>query len=140
MNDSDSQNDTSVWVCDDCQERWYYGRALCPACGCASVDSADLGVGRLVATTTARVTPPDVRAENPLGLARFADDVAVIAQLPADESHRPTVGDEVNLVGDETLRDRIEGPRLHPADETGVTKSTDVDETVTETERDSRAQ
>lgn len=103
----------TAWVCPDCDDRWYYSRALCPSCGCAERESAELGTGTLVATTTARVTPPDVREENPLGLAAFSHDVNVLAQLPHEESIQPTVGDEVRLIGNEPLRGGVEGPRLH---------------------------
>lgn len=116
-------HDTSVWECTDCRERWYYDRALCPNCGAGSADTADLGAGHLVATTTARVTPPGVRGENPLGLATFANDVNVLAQLPAEETRRPAVGDTVCLVGHEQLRDGVEGPRLRLTEEAHTANS-----------------
>lgn len=101
--------------CNDCERRWYYDRHRCPDCGGTDHRPVDLGRGELVARTVARVTPPDVREENPLGLARF-DGVGVAAQLPPDEESRPEVGDAVELRGSFPLRrgpdGRVTGPRL----------------------------
>ena len=116
-NQSNAPEDgTAVSVCTDCEERWYYSRALCPACGAAETRRTPVGTGTLVATTTARITPEGVRTENPLGLASFPHDVNVLAQLTVEDAQRPVVGDEVRLVGDHRLRDGVEGPRIQVDD------------------------
>ena len=92
-----------AYRCLSCDERWYYTRRRCPACG-ADADEREtyrLDAGVLEATTVAAVTPPDVRADNALGLARFDGDVGVVAQL-ADDSL--SVGDAVRLEGSYALR------------------------------------
>lgn len=111
-------NGTTVSVCTDCKERWYYERALCPSCGAAETRTDPVGIGTLVATTTAHVTPAGVRAVNPLGLASFDHEINVLAQLPGDASQQPGVGDNVQLVGDHRLRDGMAGPRLQVAGST----------------------
>lgn len=100
------------FVCADCDTAWYYDRRRCPECTSADWTTRPLGVGVLEASTTARVTPEAVRDVNPLGLARFEDDVTVIAQLPADDAEPPEVGDRVRLTGEHQLRDATVGPRL----------------------------
>lgn len=94
--------------CRNCGETWAYDRARCPNCGGEAFADVELGVGELVATTVSRVTPPDVREPNPLGVARFGD-VQVTAQL-ADDDLEP--GDDVVLAGDYELREGARGPRL----------------------------
>ena len=98
-----------AFVCDDCGERWYYTRSRCPACGDDDVSTYALGEGELLAQTEVRITPPDVRSPNPLGLARF-DGVQLIAQLADDVA----VGDRLTFAGAAHLRegDRREQPRL----------------------------
>ncbi len=114
--------------CKECDRRWYYDRHCCPNCGSTRFGDWRLGTGELVASTISRVTPPNVRDKNRLGLAEF-DDVHVIAQLPADEES-PAIGDIVELKGSFTLRDDRDettvGPCLVPADgidSTGETHS-----------------
>lgn len=99
------------YVCADCDARWFYARARCRDCGGADHATYELGVGTLLATTTTRVTPADVRDENPLGLAEFDESVTVLAQLSTGE-RRPAVGDAVALVGTARLRDGVRGARL----------------------------
>lgn len=101
-----------AYVCTDCDERWFYARARCRGCGGGDHATYELGVGTLYATTTARVTPADVRDENPLGLAEFDGGVTVLAQLSTGE-RRPDVGDAVELTGSAALRDGVRGARLH---------------------------
>lgn len=101
-----------AYVCTDCDERWFYARARCPDCGGGDHATYELEVGTLRATTTARVTPADVRDENPLGLAEFDGGVTVLAQLPTGE-RRSDVGDAVELTGSSMLRDGVYGARLH---------------------------
>jgi uncharacterized OB-fold protein len=86
--------------CVECGNQWYYTRRHCQACGSDQFDTYELGTGELVATTTVRVTPPDVRSPNPLGVARF-DSIRVTAQL-ADETL--SVGDPVVFGGAYRLR------------------------------------
>ena len=105
-----------AYVCTDCDERWFYARARCPDCGGGDHATYELGVGRLRATTTSVVTPPDVRDENPLGLAEFDGGVTVLAQLPTGEA-RPDVDDAVVLTGSVRLRDGVRGARLHAVGE-----------------------
>lgn len=114
--------------CNGCERRWYYDRHRCPDCGSDDYRPVDIGRGELVASTVARITPPDVRDENPLGVARF-DGVRVAAQLPPDAETRPDVGDAVELRGSFTLRrdgdGRVVGPRLvapDDGDERGATR------------------
>jgi len=111
-------DDWAAFRCDDCGERWFYGRVRCPECGSDRQSTYRLAVGVLEATTTASVTPPDVRDENALGLARFDGDVTVVAQL-TDDALEP--GDAVRLGGDHSLREGGErayrGPRLEPAED-----------------------
>ena len=112
--DSERQRDglrvDEAFVCDDCGERWYYTRRRCPECGGTDVSTYVLGEGELVAYTEVRVTPPDVRSPNLLGLARF-DEVRLIAQLADDD---PSVGERLTFAGAARLRegDRREHPRL----------------------------
>ncbi|WP_101295617.1 Zn-ribbon domain-containing OB-fold protein [Halegenticoccus soli] len=104
--------------CSHCDRRWYYTRPACPDCGGGDAEPIDLGVGELVTRTVVRVTPPDVRSPNALGLARFDLGVQLVAQL-ADPSLEP--GDAVRLDGKYPLRGNdasaIRGPRLRPATE-----------------------
>lgn len=112
--ETDSHLDRA-FECDECGRRWYYDRHRCPDCGDGDYRSIEIGQGELVATTVARVTPPDVRDENPLGVARF-DGFQLAAQLSTDTESRPDVGDVVELRGTFTLRHdsdgRVVGPRL----------------------------
>jgi uncharacterized protein len=109
--------------CTNCENRWYYDRYRCPDCGSTHFDDWQLGHGTLIARTTARVTPEDVRDENGLGLAEFGDGVRVIAQL-SDIEGPPAIDDTVELAGKVPLRDDggepILGPRLVPVDSAGV--------------------
>lgn len=104
---------TEAFACDRCDARWYYEKDRCPECGDDNHSTYPLGTGKLQSVTVSRVTPPDVREPNHLGLARFADDVGVIAQLADDDL---TVGDRVELGGEYDLRGSGEsvrrGPRL----------------------------
>lgn len=114
----------AAYVCTDCDERWFYARARCPDCGGGDHATYELGVGTLRAATTARVTPADVRDENPLGLAEFGGGVTVLAQLPTGE-RRPDVGDAVELTGSSALRDGVYGARLHGVGEDAPTGAGD---------------
>lgn len=104
------------YVCSDCGERWFYARARCRDCGGTDHATYELGVGTLLAVTTARVTPADVRDDNPLGLAEFDDDVTVLAQLSTGD-RRPAVGKAVTLTGTTRLRDGVRGARLYGAED-----------------------
>lgn len=97
--------------CTTCGAASAYDRVRCRHCGGDEFRAVELGEGELVSTTVSRVTPPDVREPNPLGVARFGD-VALTAQL-ADETL--SAGDAVVLAGDYELRDGTRGPRLEPA-------------------------
>lgn len=118
MTETDDNPGQRRFVCTDCEAAWFSERRRCPECGSSAWTDRPLGVGVIVASTVARVTPAAVRDENPLGLARFEDDVTVIAQLPVDPAERPAVGDPVRLTGEHRLRDGdepVDGPRFHPA-------------------------
>ena len=119
MTDADA-SPARAYACTACSERWYPDRRRCPSCASTDFETYRLGVGELVAVTTAHVTPPDVREPNRLGLARFDGGVSLVAQLDADAL---TVGDSVRLAGEHVLRDRdgdderaVTGPRLEPAE------------------------
>ena len=90
-----------AFVCEDCDQRWYYTRNYCANCGGDRVATYSLTSGELVALTRVNVTPADVRSPNLLGLAEFGD-VRVIAQL-TDET--ASVGDTVTFAGEYQLRD-----------------------------------
>lgn len=104
--------------CESCDRRWYYTRPFCPDCGSEAVTTYSLGTGELLATTTVRVTPEDVREPNELGLVRFDSGVQAIAQLgdPA-----LSVGDDVAFAGEHVLRgegaEAVRGPRLVATDD-----------------------
>lgn len=113
--DDDTAERATAYVCTDCGHRWYYARARCPECTGGSTDTYELDAGTLLAETTARVTPPQVRDENPLGLAEFDHGVTVVAQIAGDRG-RPEVGDAVELAGEFALRGDATGPRLRPVE------------------------
>lgn len=100
-----------AYRCRTCAARWYYTRHTCPECRSTDHETYELGVGTLLAETTARVTPDDVRAPNRLGLVDF-DGVRALAQVEDDA----TVGDDVAFAGDHALRGTgptaVSGPRL----------------------------
>lgn len=100
-----------AYRCRTCAAHWYYTRPACPECRSADHETYELGVGTLLAETTARVTPDDVRAPNRLGLVDF-DGVRVLAQV----EDGATVGDDVSFAGDHALRGTgttaVVGPRL----------------------------
>lgn len=95
-------------TCVDCGASWYYDHSRCPECGSYEWTDRPLGEGVLEAKTVARVTPEGVRDENPLGLARFDDGIALIAQLSGDDEEQPDVGERVRLAGEFELRDADE--------------------------------
>lgn len=100
-----------AFVCESCDNRWYYTRERCPECRSTAVDSYRLDRGEIVATTVARVTPPGVRAPNRLGLVRFERGVTLVAQLGDDSE----AGDTVRFGDVAVLRDGdrpVTGPRL----------------------------
>lgn len=115
MTDDRTAETGTAYACIDCDNRWYYARARCPECRSDSYDTYELGTGTLLAETTARVTPPNVRDENSLGLAEFDDGVTVVAQV-TDEESSPEVGDDVKLAGEFPLRGDVTGPRLCAAE------------------------
>jgi uncharacterized OB-fold protein len=106
--DGGRETPATATECVACGAASAYSRVRCRNCGGDEFQAVDLGEGKLVSTTVSRVTPPDVREPNPLGIARFGN-VALTAQLAdADLS----AGDAVVLAGDYELRDGTRGPRL----------------------------
>lgn len=99
-----------AFACDECDHRWYYTRSRCPVCRSGDISTYELGTGEVVQTTTAEVTPGDVRSPNWLALVRF-DDVQVILQLDDGDI---TAGDTVEFAGEYRLRkgDTVSQPRL----------------------------
>lgn len=100
-----------AFVCESCDERWYYTRERCPACRSTDHRTDRLRRGEVVAATTVHATPPGVRSPNRLGLVRFEHGVTLVAQLGDDSS----AGDTVAFGAVELLRDGnrpVSGPRL----------------------------
>ncbi|MFB1064596.1 Zn-ribbon domain-containing OB-fold protein [Natrinema sp. H-ect4] len=100
-----------AFVCESCENRWYYTRDRCPECRSTAADSYRLREGTVVTATTVHATPPGVRSPNRLGMVRFDGDVTIVAQLGDDSSAGDTVrfGDvSVLRAGDRSAS----GPRL----------------------------
>lgn len=109
--EQDRRATVDAMECTTCGAASAYDRVRCRDCGGDEFRAVELGEGELVSTTVSRVSPPDVREPNPLGIARFGD-VALTAQLADDGL---SAGDAVVLAGDYELRDGTRGPRLEPA-------------------------
>lgn len=92
--------------CTNCGRRTFYEKRRCPDCGSGSFEPWEPAVGELLAVTTSHVTPDGVRQPNPLGLARFGEDVDVVAQL--EDELEP--GDAVRLADGYELREVESGP------------------------------
>lgn len=101
-----------AFVCDACSSRWYYTRERCPDCQSTVVRTYQLETGRVLATTTVHVTPPDVRSPNHLALVRFNEGVTIIAQVQEEDI---SAGDKVEFGETAVLRDNVAatiGPHL----------------------------
>ncbi|MFB6070214.1 MAG: Zn-ribbon domain-containing OB-fold protein [Halanaeroarchaeum sp.] len=85
----------------------------CPECGEPQVETVDLTdrTGTVVTWTTSTATPPGVRQPNTLAIVEFEvedETVSVVGQVRDGE---PTVGDRVEPVYAEELRDPTAGIR-----------------------------
>ncbi|MFB6073999.1 MAG: Zn-ribbon domain-containing OB-fold protein [Haloarculaceae archaeon] len=85
----------------------YPGHTLCPECGERQTETVDLSeaTGEVVTWTTSTATPPGVRQPNTLAIVEFeveGQSVRAIGQTTTDDV---AVGDDVEPVYVEELRD-----------------------------------
>lgn len=92
------------------------GHRLCPECGNEQTETIDLSdeIGEVVTWTTSTATPPGVRNPNTLAIVEFEVDGTSVRALGQSTSDGIEIGDEVEPVYVERLREP--GAGLKPED------------------------
>mgnify|MGYP000412784707 CR=1 FL=1 len=85
----------------------YPGHRLCPECGEHQTETIDLTneTAEVVTWTTSTATPPGVRQPNTLAVVEFSVEAATVRMLGQATSDDIEIGDEVEPVYTEELRD-----------------------------------
>lgn len=109
MSDEGSDADSAGLVARQCLagHLYYPDRAVCPDCGADESDPVALDgtTGTVITWTTARATPPGVRAPNTLAIVEFEFEGTTVRALGQTTTEDVAIGDEVRPVRVDELRD-----------------------------------
>jgi uncharacterized OB-fold protein len=97
----------------------YPGHRLCPECGEQQTETVDLSdeTAEVVTWTTSTATPPGVRQPNTLAIVEFTVEGTAVRMLGQTVSEDVEVGDEVEPVYTDELREPGVGIKPNESDQ-----------------------